>query len=191
MRLRGDEDGFTLVELVVATAVLSVILLAIGGLLFGTTITQRSVSAVSQSTSSAQTAADAIRTQVRNASEFRLFPVGAADQLLVARVAGTGSTATYTCVGWYYAAVEHELRTRSWGVNGSTAIPTSSAVASTWALLLDGVSPRSGSAVFQPPSGGTIEVAYEVETDDRNEPTALQFTAALAGQQGGGSTCWD
>lgn len=193
-RLRAArDDGFTLVELVVASGVLSIILLAIGGLMFSTTITQRTVSAVSESASSAQTAADAIRTQIRNAAEFRPpTTVDGTDQLLIARVAGMDSTATYSCVAWYYAADERQLRTRSWPVAGSTALPTSAASVSGWALLLDGVTPRSGSAaVFSPPVGGTIEVAFEVESDDRNEPTAIQFTAALAGGQGGGTTCWD
>jgi prepilin-type N-terminal cleavage/methylation domain-containing protein len=186
-----DDEGFTLVELLVAAAVLSIILLGVGGLMFSTTVTQRTVSAVSQSASSAQTAADEIRTLVRNAAEFRLTAVDGTDQLLIARVAGTGATESFSCKAWYYAADEHQLRSSTWAVAGSTALPASAAAVSAWTLLLDGVGPRAGSTIFSPPVGGTIEVAFEVESDDRNEPTAIQFTAALAGGPGGGTTCWD
>jgi len=191
-RLRATrDDGFSLVELVVASAVLSVILLAVGGLMFSTTVTQRSVSAVSQSASSAQTAADEIRTLVRNASEFRLTTVNSTDQLLIARVAGEGATATYTCRGWYYSASTRQLRARTWPVAGSTTLPTNATGVSTWGLLLQGVSPRTGSTIFKPPVSGTVEVSFEVDSDARNDPTAIKFTAALAGGQGGGTTCWD
>jgi prepilin-type N-terminal cleavage/methylation domain-containing protein len=186
----GDE-GFTLIELVVASAILVIVLLGVGGLMFSTTVTQRTVSAVSQSASSAQTAADEIRTLVRNAAEFRLTAVDGTDQLLIARVAGTGATATYTCTAWYYAADEHQLRTKNWPVAGSTTLPGNAAAVAGWTLLLDGVTPRTGSTVFAPPVGGTIQVAFEVESDDQNEPTAIEFTAALAGGPGGGTTCWD
>ena len=192
MRLRrAGDDGFTLIELVVASAILVVVLLGVGGLMFSTTVTQRTVSAVSESASSAQTAADAIRTLVRNAAEFRLTAVDGTDQLLIARVAGTGATATFRCEAWYYAADEHQLRSKTWPVAGSTTLPGNAAAVSGWTLLLDGVTPRSGSTIFAPPVGGTIEVAFEVESDDRNEPTAIEFTAARSGGPGGGTTCWD
>ncbi|WP_395640465.1 PilW family protein [Pseudolysinimonas sp.] len=191
-RLRASrDDGFTLVELLIATGILSLILLGVGGLMFSTTVTQRTVTAVSQSASSAQTAADEIHTLLRNAAEFRLTAVDGTDQLLLARVAGTGTTASYTCKAWYYAADEHQLRSSTWPVAGSTTLPTSATSVAGWSLLLDGVGPRTGTTVFAPPVGGTIEVAFEVESDDRNEPTAIQFTAALAGGPGGGTTCWD
>lgn len=190
-RLRDDE-GFTLVELAVATAVLSIILLAVGGLMFSTTITQRSVTAISDATTSAQTAADGIRTQLRNAAEFRLTTVDGHDQLLVARIAGGGSAASFTCRAWYAARDEQELRATTWPVAGSTALPARPSDVASWALLLSGVTPRDGSTdIFAPPVGGTIEVGFEVASDDRNEPTAIQFTAAMSGTQGGSTTCWD
>lgn len=191
-RLRSSaDDGFTLVELIVATAVLSVILLAVGGLMFSTTITQRTVTAMSDATNSAQTAADELRTQLRNAAEFRLTTVDAHDQLLVARIASGSSTATYVCRAWYFARDEHELRSTTWPVAGSTALPTSPTTVEGWPLLLSGVAPRTGSTVFQPPVGGTIKIGFEVDSDDRNEPVAIEFTAVMNGNQGGGTTCWD
>lgn len=192
-RLRAARDGgFTLVELAVATAVLSVILLAVGGLMLGTTLTQRSVTAVSGASSSAQTAAAELRAELRNAVEVDLRTVDGTDQLLLARVAGTGSSATFTCRGWYYAHDERELRTSTWPVAGSTPLPSSASAVATWTLLLSGVGPRSGSTtVFSPPSGGTIEIAFDVAPDDRNEPIAIQLSAATSGVPGGGTTCWD
>lgn len=191
-RLRATRDeGFTLVELAVASAVLSIILLAVGGLMFSTTITQRTVTAVSQSASAAQSAADAIRTQMRNASEFRLTTVNSTDQLLIARVASETGAVSYSCRAWYYAASGRQLRSTTWAEAGSTVLPSNANAVATWSLLLDGVRPRAGTTIFKPPMGGTVEVSFEVDSDSRNDPTAVKFVAALPGGQGGGSTCWD
>jgi prepilin-type N-terminal cleavage/methylation domain-containing protein len=188
-RLRAD-GGFTLVELVVASGILAIILLAVGGLMFSTTMTQRTVSAVNDASSSAQTVADGLRTELRNAAEFRVTTVDTHDRLLVARIAGTGTSTTYTCRAWYFARDEQQVRSRSWPVAGSTALPTTPAAVETWALLLDGVTPHAPSTdVFGTPTGGKVEIAFEVASDDRNEPTAIRFTAV--GGQAGGITCWD
>ncbi len=160
--------------------------------MFSTTITQRTVSSVTTASSQAQTAADGLRTQLRNAQEFRLTTVDGHDQLLVARVASGTSTATYLCRAWYFARDERELRTTTWPVAGSTALPTGPSGVAAWSNLLTGVTPRSGTTVvFDPPVGGTIKVGFEVATDSRNKPIAIQFTAAKSGNQGGGNTCWD
>ncbi len=185
-----DDDGFTLIELIVATAVLSIILLAVGGMMYSTTITQRTVSSVNDASSTAQTAADGIRTQLRNAAEFRVTTVDGHDQLLVARIASTAGTASYTCRAWYFARDEQQLRSREWPVAGSTALPTRPGSVADWPLLVDGIDPRPGlTGIFGTSSGGAVKVEFEVASDDRNEPIAIQFTAT--GGQGGGSTCWD
>jgi type II secretory pathway pseudopilin PulG len=190
--LRSDE-GFTLAELAVATVVLTIVLVAVGGLMFSTTVTQRTVSAVSLASSSGQTAADVIQSRVRNAVELRpLATLDGADQLLVARVAGTGSSANFTCVGWYYAADEGELRTSTWPTAGSTALPTNADGVAEWSLLASGVAPTTGNAgVFHSATTSSVGVAFEVASNADNEPTRIQFTAALAADPEGGTTCWD
>lgn len=191
-RALRSEEGFTLAELAVATVVLTIVLLAVGGLMFSTTVTQRTVSAVSQATSSAQTAATVIQARLRNATTMQLTTVDGTDQLLVARVAGTGGAVSFECAAWYFAADEHQLRSTSWATAGSTPLPTGAAGVASWALLVDGVHPVSGSTtVFAPPSGSTIAAAFEVVSNADNEPTRVQFTAVLSGGTGGGTECWD
>lgn len=193
-RSRDPRDGgFTLAELAVTTAVLSIILLAVGALMFGTTITQRSVTAVSEATSSAQSVADEIRTRLRNALEApRISTADGTDQILIARVASTDGVASSSCIGWYYAADERQLRRSTWTETDTTPLPGNAAAVATWPLLLDGVQPRSGSTeIFAAGPAGTIAVAFEVEADDRNSPTAVEFSAATPGAQGGSNACWD
>lgn len=191
------EGGFTLVELVVATAILSIILLGVGGLMVSTTMTQRSVSAVNDASSTAQTAADGLRTQLRNAAGFRLETTnGGRDQLLVARVAGTStgnSPIPYTCRAWHFARDARELRTVSWAVGATRPTDLSS-----WQLLLSKVAARGSSTkVFAPANAtspllvqsGSLEIAFEVASDAQNKPTAIQLTATSGGASGGVSPC--
>ncbi|MDQ1542532.1 MAG: hypothetical protein QOK08_170, partial [Actinomycetota bacterium] len=89
--LRRD-DGFTLVELMVACVVMAIIMAAVGGMLFSLITTPRAVTARENAASSAQLAVRSIQVGVRNSSDFRLTSPNGVDQLLVARTAQSGST---------------------------------------------------------------------------------------------------
>ncbi|MES1169488.1 MAG: type II secretion system protein, partial [Leifsonia sp.] len=128
-RARRD-DGFTLTEMIVASALFSMVILVAGGIFLGQFRAQQQVSAVTSTTTNAQLAGSTIDDGIRNSSGFKLTASGA-DQLLVARVAGSGTTLQWTCRAWYYSASAQTIRTTSTTPGTPVAVPTAAQLA-TW-----------------------------------------------------------
>lgn len=171
-----DDEGFTLVEMIVASMLFSLVFLLISGVVITTITTQQTVTSVTTSTTDAQLVATTLDTRIRNSSEFQVTDVGTSDQLLVARVAGSGATMTWSCYGWYYSAADGgSIRMTSTAAGTKITTPSSSQLAS-WTLLLDGVTPRSGSHIFTA-TGTQLAVAFNSTVDD-NLPIAIDFTTA-------------
>lgn len=173
MRHRSD-SGLTLIELMIAGLILSVVLLAIGGIMISILTAQKTVADVTQTATSAQTTATAIATGVRNASDVRLSAPATGDQLLVVRSANTTSTLSWSCRAWYYSAATDTIRTK---VTTGTAIraPSSSDLA-TWSVLVTEVTPRSGNTgVFAVVAGG-ISITYDAMITD-GRPVVIDTTA--------------
>jgi len=173
------DEGFTLTEMLVASALFSLVLLVAGGVFLGQFQAQQQVSAVTSTTTDAQLAGTTIDDGIRNSSGFELTATGS-DQMVVARVAGGGTTLAWTCQAWYYSAVAGTIRSTSTTPGTPVAVPTSSQL-STWALLVDGVVPRTGSTIFGV-GGDTLTVAFNVTTGESYRPVAISFSSSpLAG----------
>lgn len=169
---RADE-GFTLVEMIVATALFALVFTVLGGAMIATITTQGTVTTVTSSTRDAQVVATTIDTRIRNSSEFQVTNVGA-DQLLVARVAGSGSSLTWRCYGWYFSSANGgSIRMTSTAPGTKITTPSADQLAS-WTLLVSGVAPRTGSTVFTA-SGTQLAVAFDATAGD-NQPVAIDFT---------------
>ena len=171
-RLREEESGLTLVELLVTIVLLSLVGTVVGGIMISLLNTQRTVSSVTADTRSAQLIADAIGTPIRNASSFQLSSIGSNDQLLVARVASSTATITWRCTAWYYSASQQRLFTTD--QTSAIAAPTSASLA-TWTVLADGVTPLGETYIFTA-DGPVVEVAYQVASGD-TDPIDIQFRA--------------
>lgn len=177
--LRRDH-GFTFTEMLVASALFSLVILVAGGIFLGQFRAQQQVTAVTGATTDAQIAANTIDEGIRNSSAFRVVPVGS-DQLLVARVAGSATTLQWSCHAWYYSASEGTIRSSVRTPASAVAVPTAGDLAS-WTLLVDGVRPRGGSAVVFSESGATLSVAFDAATGDGYQPVAISFSSSpLAG----------
>ena len=173
------DDGFTLTEMLVASALFSLVILVAGGIFLGQFRAQQQVSAVTSTTTDAQLAGTTIDTGIRNSSGFELTAAGS-DQMLVARVAGTGTTLQWTCRAWYYSSSAGTIRTTSTTPGTPVAVPTASQLA-TWTLLVDGVLPRTGATIFSA-NGATVAVAFNATTGDDYRPVAISFSSSpLAG----------
>jgi prepilin-type N-terminal cleavage/methylation domain-containing protein len=177
-RLRAllrDDRGFSLVEMLVSSALFAMIVSGIIGVILVTTNAQRTVSIVSASTTDAQLVATEIDSRIRNSSEFQVTTSGTT-QLVVARVAGSDATLTWRCYGWYYSASDGGvIRMTSTAPGTKITMPTATQAAS-WTLLLAGVVPRTGSTVFSSVDN-QLSVAFNATADD-SLPVAIDFTTA-------------
>lgn len=187
---RGETDqseaGFSLIELMAASMIFAVILTVLGSIFMGLIRTQSTVDSITTSSSTGQLAATSIENDIRNSSEFDLAAVGA-DQLLVARTAGSESTLAWYCTAWYYSAAgEGSIRMTT---TSATAIdaPTSTELAG-WTLLLEGVEPRTGTTIFSA-AGPQLTVAFNATADDHNA-TAIEFTVIPLSHATEASTCY-
>lgn len=180
------DEGVTLIELMIATAILSVVLLAIGAIFLGTLNAQRTVSAVTQSATAAQGAASAIASAVRNSSDLRLTTTSG-NQLLVTRTAGQGSTLTWSCKAWYYTPSDGTIRTTSAADGTRITAPTSAQLA-TWTVAVSGVAPSSGSTIFTTVAGG-VSFAFTAQVAGK-PPVTIQTTAIKRTGVAEAGTCY-
>ena len=174
-RLLRDDSGFSLMEMLAASAIFALITTGIVGVILVSTNAQRTVSVVTASTTDAQLVANELDNRIRNSSEFQVTTSGTT-QLVVARVAGTGTTITWRCYGWYYSATDGGvIRMTSTATGTKITMPTA-AQAATWTLLLSGVAPRTGTTVFSAVDN-QLSVAFNATTGNR-PPVAIDFTTA-------------
>lgn len=169
----AEEPGFTLVELIVYMMLMVLVLAVAGGLLGSTLIQSTTVRTVDESSTAAQLAADSIESGVRNSSDFSLTSTVGDDQMIVARVASNDATLTWSCMAWYYSATEGSLRM----LRSDAAIdaPTAAQLPS-WTLLVDGVQPISGSAIFSTTAGRRLVIAFNGLAGD-HPPVAITTSA--------------
>jgi prepilin-type N-terminal cleavage/methylation domain-containing protein len=186
-RLRHEEGGFTLTELLASSALFALVVLVAGSIFIGQLSAQQQVSAITSTTTDAQLAGTSIDAGIRNSTGFKLTAVSA-DQLLVARVAGGGSTLQWTCRAWYYQASSHSIRMHSSTPGTPVTAPTSTQLA-TWTLLLDGVHPTTGTTIFSA-AGETVSVSFRADTDDDNKPVAIELSSAPLAGVTENSTCY-
>lgn len=186
-RPAAQDSGLTLVELAVAGAILALVLVAIGAVLVGALNAQRTVAAVTQTTSTAQAAVTAITEGVRNSSELRLTTPTGSDQLLVTRTAGQGASLTWSCHAWYYSASAGTIRTTTTADGTRITAPTGPQLA-TWTVAVTGVSPVTGATIFSSASGG-VRIAFRADVSD-GQPVLIQTTAIMRTGVGGAGTCF-
>lgn len=180
------EAGFTLVEMIVASMLFALVFVALGGVMISTVTTQRTITEVSSSTIDADFLASTIDDRIRNSSEFRLVASGG-DQMLVARVAGTGATVSWQCYAWHYSASKDQLRMRTSTPGTVVGVPTATQL-STWVLLADDVVPRGSSTTIFSATGPQLAVAFDIAVDGA-QPVSIDFTTARLTNVTGAGTC--
>ncbi|RNE59217.1 PulJ/GspJ family protein [Cryobacterium tepidiphilum] len=173
-----NDEGLTLIELLVAMMVSLVVLLIVGSLLVNTLKTERTVRTATQDTSSAQLVAKSVSQGVRNATDFWHSPAGSVPEILMARTQRTidaGGNPVWVCRAWSFA--DGQVRTAT----SSTPIAKTQTAASvqSWTLLADGVEATTAGSVALPVfawSGRKVDLALNVSTGTP-EPTLIHTTA--------------
>jgi prepilin-type N-terminal cleavage/methylation domain-containing protein len=169
-----DDRGFTLVELVVASALLGLAMTVIGSMMMSLFSTERTVSGLNTGTNAAQLTATAIDDRISQASSFDVTNVGA-DQLLVARVAGRDEQLTWQCYAWYFSVADGGSIRYTVAPDGTAmGVPSASALA-TWSELITGVSSSAGAPVFDA-SGLRLSIAFDADAGS-SPPIAIRLTS--------------
>jgi prepilin-type N-terminal cleavage/methylation domain-containing protein len=157
------ESGFTLVELLISSALAVLFLTIAGSLLLSGLRTQETATSVTNATTSAQQIARSVQGGVRNATALSMTLGGdPGSELLLARVLGSGADSSTThCQAWYYTTQNGGAVYTATSA-GAIATP-SGAPASGWTLLGTGVSPSTASGpVFVAPSNSRVELTFKV-----------------------------
>lgn len=171
--LRSPESGFTLVELIIYSALAVVVLAIIGGIFLNGLTGERIVRDVTQATSQGQLVVESVERGVRNSDGLRISTPNDTDAMLVARTAVTTGAYDVKCVAWYYSAAEHTLKTTE-AATMISAEPTESERA-TWLLLVEGVDPIPGEPMFSQ-GGKTVTFQFQVDAGDQ-DPVTFASTA--------------
>jgi len=175
---RADR-GFTLIELIVASGLIVLVLSVLGGIMISSMTTERSVRTLTTATSTGQLVTGSLEDGIRNAATPITFTApGGIDQMVTARVAGTGSALTFSCQAWYYSSVNKTIRYK----RADTAITAANAAAQTgWTLLAEGVTPKTTGVPVFSLSGSTVSFAFKV---DAGKYPAVVFDSSITSQSG-------
>lgn len=148
--VRAGNRGFTLVELLVYVALLTMVLLVLGGMLISGLTTERTVTRAGDETRLGQLISRSIEKGIRNATAFKTESIGS-DQILRARsadvsVSGSTTTVSWRCMAWYYRASDGAFfaTTRT---AGAVPYPATATPLSGWTYYGSGVKPTAGSSV--------------------------------------------
>jgi len=173
----ADDSGMTLVELLVYSALALLVLTIVGGLLFNSFATQRTVTDSAASTNGSLLVAQSVGAGVRNSIELR--SVSGDPGILIAQVLddALSSPPVTHCEAWYFGA--GELRTTRYAPSTSTAPADDASVAawlaatagdfSGWTLLGAGaaaLTDASGAVmpVFIATGSNEVDLGLEVST---------------------------
>ncbi len=172
---RTDDEGFTLIELIAAVAIFSVIFVVIGSIFMSLVRTHATVRDSTEAASAAQITVTTIEVGIRNSINFALTDIGS-DQFLVARTASSGSTLEWRCQAWYYSAADDTIRMLT--TEGVAIDVPTSAVLAGWLILAEGITPRNPATVFTK-GGGELVLSFDASIDGA-PPVALESTVIPA-----------
>jgi Tfp pilus assembly protein PilW len=180
MRFRrgSDDSGFTLIELLVYGVLLGLALVAISSVFIGIIGAQTKVTASTATANAAQVTANTITAALRDSAGFSISTPTGSDQLLLIRSAQTTNTVDWLCQAWYYSASAGSIRYTT----SSTAISTSNA--SSWPVLITGVSPQTGSTTIFSSSSQTVTIAFSAAITNLKPVNITTSVVSPAGTAG-------
>lgn len=140
----GDDDGITLVELLIYTFLAVIVLTIVGSILINSLRAESQVRDAAQSSSTAQLIAESLGRGVRNASAVEISAPAAGSLLLRSRSIDASASGSWYCHAWIWSG--GELRTTRSSAAISAA-PDAATVAG-WTLLATDVEQVGGAPLF-------------------------------------------
>jgi type II secretory pathway pseudopilin PulG len=163
---KENENGFTLVELTIATGLTLIVLVIAGGILISGLRTQEIARTVTDAANTAQQIVHSVQSGVKNASAITVTSnTSTGTQLLLVRTQSSAPNSTApSCQAWYYTP------SNGGGVYTTKTTPASAITLPTggpqgiWTLLGTGISPADPTTgkVFNAPNGGRVELKFDV-----------------------------
>lgn len=136
-RLRRDDAGFSLVELLVAMGLFGIIITIVGSVIISALTADRTVRQVTGSTTDGQLVVNIIEETVRNSTAVSVTT--AADGVSTFATSRTTAGGTARCQSWFYDDTLGEVFERSSA--SAVAAPNPGAVGAEWTRVSAGVAP--------------------------------------------------
>ncbi|MFC4242437.1 type II secretion system protein J [Gryllotalpicola reticulitermitis] len=182
------EGGFTLIELMIYSALLLVVLMIVGGLMANVQKAGDKIEATNGQTTDAQQVATVIRTMVSNASALsESFPQTTAssanpggDVLIMARTQSRSAPAPdqWECVAWFYDSVGHAIYQET--SDTAIAFPTGGPSGS-WTMLAHYVAPSDTTQQAITASANSVTLNLSLSTRPGAAPATIQTVAYIRG----------
>lgn len=171
---RGSDEGLSLIELVVAVLVSTVVVFGLATLLINSWTTQGKVTTVTQATNQGQFVGSTIERAMRNALSFDVTESGT-----VLRVR-TSLGGQLKCQGFRITSAGAQF------VTNATALPFPN---TGWASWQSGMAASGSSPFFSRTSAGALTYSFKITT----ESSPVTFSATVAPrsvQETGSDGCW-
>ncbi len=176
-RLRRDDAGFSLVELLVSMTLFAVVLTIVGNVIVSALTADRTVRDLTGSTTDGQLVTNVIEQTVRNSTAVRVITdVDGISAFATVRTTAGGAA---RCHAFFFDAGESAIFERT----SATAItaPIAGAVGSEWTVVSEGIVPiddGSGSPLPVFALEGTRSLAVNFTVDGASGPASLFVTTA-------------
>lgn len=174
-RLRRDDRGFSLIELLIASALFGVVITIVASVVISAVTADRTVRDVTGSTTDGQLAANVIEQTVRNSTAIQVTEND--DSVMVALRTTAGGAPR--CHAFFYDATTAEIFERT----SATAIPAPipSEVGSEWTVVSAAIVPIDDGTGSTDPvfaAQGTRGLVMSFTVDGDSGPASLIVTAA-------------
>lgn len=196
-----SEAGFTLIELIVASALTIIVLVGVGGLLISANKAQGGTRAATASATLGQLVSRSVTQGVANATAVSVTTDAASGaQLLQARVYSmtaasdpTQATASIGCAAWYYnPAGGGSIYVKKVFPAAAIAMPVGGPDSS-WELIGSGlganVAAAVASTVFATPSGTRVDLKFDV-VNGSQKPVHVETTVHIPNTTPVSSPCF-
>jgi prepilin-type N-terminal cleavage/methylation domain-containing protein len=175
--LRRDDRGFSLIELLIASALFGVVITIVASVVISAINADRTVRDVTGSTTDGQLAVNVIEQTVRNSTAIQVAPVAGGDSITVRLRTTAGGAAR--CHAFFYDHTLGQILQRS--STTTIPLPTPGAASSEWTVVSGGIEPITGSGGTPEPvfaAQGTRGLAMSFTVDRESGPASLFVTAA-------------
>lgn len=163
---RGEERGFTLIELTISTGLTIIVLAITGGILISGLRTQEIAQTVTNASNTAQQIVHSVQAGVKNASAITVTSDSTTGtQLLLVRTVSSDPNSTApSCQAWYFSPANGgAVYTKKTTPAAAITLPTGGPQG-IWTILGTGISPADPTTgkVFNAPNGGRVELKFDV-----------------------------